>query len=243
MNKILALWQSSFFVNSRKEAHIPSEKWGDLKIRLLSLALFLPIIAFCLYKGSPYFELLTAVIFVLLLHEWKNLFNDSPVAKNLYLKWGGYFLIPLSLSMYIFIFHLFSSFFIFWLIFLSSLADTSAYIFGRLMGGPKLAPQISPGKTWSGFIAGVCIPVLLASPIAHILGVASYFSFPPSLIASLLVLSGHGGDLLESKVKRYLGRKDSGSILPGHGGLLDRLDSLLGMSVAWGVLFLLGFFK
>ena len=104
------------------------------------------------------------------------------------------------------------------------LGDISAYFTGRLLKGPKLAPSISPGKTWSGFIGGITIPVFFFS------GLALFFlpSFSRSFTFFLTVLSfsAHMGDLLESKMKRHFGIKDSGCCFPGHGGLLDRLDSV-----------------
>ncbi len=104
-------------------------------------------------------------------------------------------------------------------------ADTAAYIGGRVAGGPKLAPRISPKKTWSGFLAGTLTPVLVGYAFAGSLGGTS----PPalSLVALVLALACQAGDLAESAVKRHLGIKDMGRLIPGHGGLFDRIDSLL----------------
>ncbi len=100
--------------------------------------------------------------------------------------------------------------------------DTGALVFGKLIGGKKLAPSISPGKTIAGTIGGsVC------AAIVYGLYIAFYdFSMLPAMLFAF-VFSGvaHGGDLLESFVKRRFGRKDSGSLIPGHGGVLDRVDS------------------
>ena len=103
--------------------------------------------------------------------------------------------------------------------------DTGALIFGNLIGGPRLAPRISPGKTWAGTIGGsvlgaavfaFCVHIIPGSPILT----ALLFGFLFSFVA-------HGGDLLESFVKRRFGVKDSGAVIPGHGGILDRIDSTL----------------
>jgi phosphatidate cytidylyltransferase len=106
-------------------------------------------------------------------------------------------------------------------------ADITAYLVGSLIGRRKLAPRISPGKTWEGTIAG-----LLASAIAVWFVGTQVFS--PALPAEILVPvalaigpAGLLGDLLESGLKRAAGVKDSGTIFPGHGGVLDRIDSLL----------------
>jgi phosphatidate cytidylyltransferase len=108
-------------------------------------------------------------------------------------------------------------------------SDIGAYAVGRLLGGPKLAPSISPGKTWSGSLGG-----LVSAALAGI-AVAACFSsgFSPSHVVELAIGIGivsQAGDLLESVLKRRFGVKDSGSILPGHGGLLDRLDALLAVA-------------
>jgi phosphatidate cytidylyltransferase len=99
--------------------------------------------------------------------------------------------------------------------------DIGAYLVGRWIGGPRLAPSISPGKTWSGAIGGAALAVLA--------GVAAGLENPGHAAALALVLSivSEAGDLLESAIKRHFGAKDSGWIIPGHGGLLDRLDGVL----------------
>ncbi len=104
--------------------------------------------------------------------------------------------------------------------------DSGAYFFGKFFGKKKLAPVLSPGKTWVGFYGG-CASGLLAGAF-----VSSFFSldlltWQAMLIGILLSLSGQLGDLAESMLKREAGVKDSGRLIPGHGGLLDRLDSLL----------------
>ncbi|HEU4477123.1 MAG TPA: phosphatidate cytidylyltransferase [Pyrinomonadaceae bacterium] len=105
-------------------------------------------------------------------------------------------------------------------------ADTAAYYVGRALGKHKLAPSISPGKTWEG-VAGGFVAGLLMATIAH------YWFFPelPLKIAlplaAVMVVVGILGDLTESALKRGSGAKDAAKLLPGHGGILDRLDSLL----------------
>ena len=105
-------------------------------------------------------------------------------------------------------------------------ADTGAYYVGRAIGKHKLAPAISPGKTWEGVAGGVVVGLVLAT-VAH-------FWFFPELplkwtlpLAAVMIVLGILGDLTESALKRAAGAKDAAKILPGHGGALDRLDSLL----------------
>lgn len=105
-------------------------------------------------------------------------------------------------------------------------ADTGAYYVGRAIGKHKLAPTISPGKTWEGVIGGMAAGLLMAT-LAH-----SWFfrEFPLKWmlpLAAVMVIVGILGDLTESAMKRGAGAKDAAKLLPGHGGLLDRLDSLL----------------
>lgn len=108
-------------------------------------------------------------------------------------------------------------------------SDIGAYIVGRLIGGPKLAPAISPGKTWSGALGG-----LICAPLAALAVAAAFSSEIPFAQVMLLGLGlgivSQAGDLLESGLKRHFGVKDSGRIIPGHGGLLDRVDALLAVA-------------
>lgn len=105
-------------------------------------------------------------------------------------------------------------------------SDTGAYYTGRAIGKHKLAPSISPGKTWEG-VAGSVVVALGLAAVAH-------FTFFPELplrwalpLAAVMILLGILGDLTESALKRGAGTKDAANLLPGHGGILDRLDSLL----------------
>lgn len=102
--------------------------------------------------------------------------------------------------------------------------DSAAYLFGRWIGGPKLAPRISPKKTWAGFAGGVISAALVALVFGFFAGM---FSLWLAVVAIVLAMIAQGGDLGESAIKRVFGRKDSSSLIPGHGGVLDRLDGLI----------------
>lgn len=113
--------------------------------------------------------------------------------------------------------------------------DIAAYFTGRALGGPKLAPSISPKKTWSGFIGGLIAGTLagwlvfvMASSLGSELPFGTAGAFVISAVASVL---GQSGDLAESAFKRHFGVKDSGRLIPGHGGFLDRLDAFWAVSV------------
>ena len=103
--------------------------------------------------------------------------------------------------------------------------DTMAYIFGSLIGKHKMIERISPGKTWEGFFGGLIFTMATILIINQIFFDLDMISL--GIIVLVIVLSGTIGDLLESKLKREAGVKDSGTVIPGHGGVLDRIDSLL----------------
>ena len=109
--------------------------------------------------------------------------------------------------------------------------DTGAYMFGRLIGGPKLAPNISPNKTWAGAIGGAAASIAAGLAMAFLAMNVLYDSQPSvlmvSLVAFVVAVVAQLGDLAESAFKRSVGVKDSGNLIPGHGGALDRLDGFL----------------
>lgn len=109
-------------------------------------------------------------------------------------------------------------------------ADSAAYAGGKLIGGPKLAPRVSPKKTWAGFVSGLVFSGIVGFLAGALIldGNALALAF----VAMVLALAGILGDLLESGVKRRFNAKDASNLIPGHGGLLDRIDGLLIASLA-----------
>ena len=106
--------------------------------------------------------------------------------------------------------------------------DSGAYLIGRKIGKNKLAPHISPNKTWEGSIGGSLSAVVIVGAYLYFVQAAFPYSFSTMLLWTLVFsVGGQLGDLIESAFKRHYGVKDSGKILPGHGGILDRFDSLL----------------
>ena len=103
--------------------------------------------------------------------------------------------------------------------------DVGAYAAGRTIGGPRLWPRISPSKTWAGLVGGAMAAVLFAGITVAVIGDARLVVLLP--LAVVLALTAQAGDLLESSVKRRFDVKDSGALIPGHGGVLDRLDGQL----------------
>jgi phosphatidate cytidylyltransferase len=111
--------------------------------------------------------------------------------------------------------------------------DTGALVFGKLIGGKKLAPKLSPGKTWAGTIGGSITAMVVFGLYIALFG---FNAMSAMLFAFVFSLVAHAGDLFESLVKRRFGYKDSGGLIPGHGGVLDRVDSLFAASVVLALL-------
>ncbi|MDS4073956.1 MAG: phosphatidate cytidylyltransferase [Defluviicoccus sp.] len=127
---------------------------------------------------------------------------------------------------------------ILWLFVVIWTTDIGAYTIGRLVGGPKLAPRISPNKTWSGFFGGLGVAIVCGSLLLVEL---ELMAGPGAIFASGgISLVGQAGDLLESWIKRRFGVKDTGKLIPGHGGLLDRVDSLITASVVTALFVVMG---
>ena len=115
-----------------------------------------------------------------------------------------------------------------WVLFVFALvwmADIGAFFFGRRFGRVRLAPEVSPGKTWEGVLGGIAVSSLVA-----VAGSAWFHVSWPIFVPLCLAAVGFSiiGDLTESLLKRFAGVKDSGSVFPGHGGVMDRIDSLTG---------------
>lgn len=119
---------------------------------------------------------------------------------------------------------------VFWLLAVVWAIDTAAYVAGKTIGGPKLAPRISPKKTWAGLIGGVAAALVVGAVTALIVG--SDRIWQVAFLSGALAIVEQIGDMAESFAKRRFGVKDSGNLIPGHGGLLDRLDGMLAVVVA-----------
>jgi len=111
-----------------------------------------------------------------------------------------------------------------YLVFLTEMNDIAQYVFGKLFGRKKIVPTMSPNKTWAGFLGGFATTIALALALRFLSG----FSIPYSIAAGCIIsVAGFIGDVVISAVKRDIGVKDSGNLIPGHGGILDRVDSLV----------------
>jgi len=125
---------------------------------------------------------------------------------------------------------------VFWVMAVTWATDIFAYFAGRAIGGPKLAPRVSPNKTWAGLAGGMAGAALAGWGVAWLFDLG----FPFQWIGAPMAVVAQAGDLYESWLKRRAGVKDSGSLLPGHGGVLDRLDGLLAVAFATILLLMAG---
>lgn len=117
-----------------------------------------------------------------------------------------------------------------WLIVVVIASDVAGYFAGRLLGGPKFWPRVSPKKTWSGTVAGWVLAALVGWAFMGPLGAGAVLI----VLSVFLALAGQLGDIAESAIKRHRGVKDSSNLIPGHGGVLDRFDALIAVvALAW----------
>ncbi len=119
---------------------------------------------------------------------------------------------------------------ILWLIAVVWATDIMAFVTGKAIGGPKLAPSVSPNKTWSGLAGGVAAAAVVGALAAHLVE-EQWSMLGLALFSATVALAAQAGDLWESSLKRRFGAKDAGQIIPGHGGLLDRVDGLLAATI------------
>ncbi len=190
---------------------------NELTKRTLTGIILLALLTYSiLYAPSWVFPLLAALILgIILLTEWPRLFDYK---KPLFWLMLPYLLIPFSLMSILQLegYRLLN----FLLILMVAAHDTGSYIIGKRWGKYKIVPTISPGKTWEGFIGGCAVTFLVALLFFSFYQLPSFtFLFLFSLTVSTLAFLG---DIFESYLKRRAHLKDSGTILPGHGGLLDR---------------------
>ncbi|MFA5316570.1 MAG: phosphatidate cytidylyltransferase [Dehalococcoidales bacterium] len=121
---------------------------------------------------------------------------------------------------------------VFFALTVNAFSDSAAYMVGRVWGRHRLAPNISPRKTWEGAAGGVIGAVISGAALFYLLDLPASFSIGHALVLGILIsLAGQMGDLVESLFKRNMSTKESGNLLPGHGGFLDRLDSIVFVGV------------
>ena len=206
----------------------------DLVKRILSGFLFAPMIALVLILSENNFRILCWLAYLVIAFE-----IFSPKVKGHYVsRCLALIFCFLGMKSFICCREHFGAMGCIFLICISSFTDMGGYFFGKMFKGPKLCPKISPNKTWSGFFGGI----LLANLCVLFIKFFAPTSVSDSVFylqfwgVELLILSAVLGDLLESLFKRHIGVKDMSKLFPGHGGLLDRLDSLLMVSMVFALI-------
>lgn len=196
-------------------------RWSDLAVRTGAGAVLATIVLAAVWIGGVPFVVLVALGGVILLREWTRMTAPSPA-----LFWRPlglvYATVP-SVALIWLRLETGSVWLVLGLLLVVWATDICAYFAGRLIGGPKLAPRWSPNKTWAGLggaMAG-------AAAVAAFMGSQGLWSAGAWPWAALLAVVAQAGDLAESAMKRHFGVKDSGSLIPGHGGLMDRVDGLV----------------
>ena len=244
-------------------------RWSDLRLRVASAAVLVPVAIACLWYGGFPFVLLVAVAAAGMGTEWGTISGGAPTrwpglllpaelaaaaviagsgqpggaalvllataallialskGRRFWSAAGVLYLGPTAIALPWLRADLSAGFDnVLFLLLLVWASDIGAYLVGRCIGGPKLAPRISPGKTWSGAVGGLVAAVGVAWLAAALLRPPAA-PWPTVPLAAALGIAAQAGDLFESWVKRHFGVKDSGRSIPGHGGLLDRLDAAL----------------
>ena len=207
---------------------------NDLAIRSLSAVAMMIVALAAALQGGYFFAILVAAAATAMFYEWMRIVRGWGPAWSI----GGFFyaLVPAIALLWVRDRADHGLALLLWVFIVTWTTDIAAYFVGRAIGKRKLAPSISPGKTVEGLVGGMAGAALFAGAWAFATGL------PPALFlhAPLFALAAQLGDLFESKMKRRAGVKDSGDWLPGHGGILDRLDGLVPVAILTAVAQLAG---
>jgi phosphatidate cytidylyltransferase len=189
---------------------------SELQTRIISAIILASATLVIFWWSAESFALLCAIAALILLKEWRALTRHRhPLFLPLGVVYIGAACVSLIYLRYEHMAILLAVFVIVWT------GDIAAYLVGRRFGRHKVAPSISPGKSWEGFVAAILASAYVASVLGNIAPLSH------AAWGALLAILGLGGDLFESALKRRAGVKDSGTLIPGHGGLFDRVDALL----------------
>lgn len=197
-------------------------RFQGLLLRIVSAVILAPLCVAAIWIGFPWVDLLAAVAAPIMTAEWIRLTAGRPVARVFAILYGLAAVVAL-----LWLRHqpTFGRETVIWIMVCVWATDIGAYFAGSLIGGAKLAPAISPNKTWAGLIGGMCCSAIMSSACGLVFGIGTLVGL--AVVGALIAVVSQAGDLLESAAKRRAGVKDSGHVIPGHGGLLDRIDGLI----------------
>lgn len=207
---------------------------SDLMVRAISALVMFAIAGVALWLGGIAFGLLLMLVGALTLVEWFGLLRGMAVGDGLklLLRVVGPVLIGVAIAGLWFVRENLGVTAALWILGMVWATDIGAYAAGRAFGGARLAPSISPGKTWSGLIGGMIAALVASATIGDRAGIAGV----PLWIGLFMGLIAQLGDLFQSWMKRRAGVKDSGKLIPGHGGAFDRVDGLIPVAFILGLL-------
>jgi phosphatidate cytidylyltransferase len=202
-------------------------RFRGLLLRILSAVVLGPLLLAAVWFGFPWIDLVAALVAPLLVRELSRLTQGRPVVRL-----SGFVYVLAAVVALLWLRHQpeMGRETVIWMLACTWATDIGAYFVGASAGGPKLAPRISPSKTWSGLIGGMAWAAVASAATGLAFGLGSTFSL--AAIGAALAIVAQLGDLAESALKRSAGVKDSGGLIPGHGGLLDRVDGLVAVLVA-----------
>ncbi|MEK6745714.1 MAG: phosphatidate cytidylyltransferase [Pseudomonadota bacterium] len=217
------------FLTRIKSALLDKEKWAGLGVRVISGAVLATLVLILLWVGSFPFAFIVFLAALQMLREWDHL------TKNEDSMWGvaGLFYVAVPCASIVWMRNLqienienAGLYIVLYILFCVWATDIGAYFSGRIIGGPKLAPSLSPNKTWAG-LGGGMVAAGITGGLCHL-----FSPYPTTVLSSIifgivLAVAAQAGDLFESWIKRRAGVKDSSTLIPGHGGLLDRVDGLM----------------
>ncbi len=206
---------------------------SNLALRIVSAAVLAPVAIAAAYFGGWPFALFWAAAAIAVVWEWTRLVKGPAWIAAGILYAAAMFMAPVLLRADA-AFGLLAIVLLFAIVWST---DIFGYFAGRAIGGPKLLPAVSPKKTWAGAIAGTLGAMIVAVLVARLFG--SFSTVAIAAVALLLSVCAQAGDLFESWVKRKFGVKDSSQLIPGHGGVMDRLDGFWAAAVVGCVIGLL----
>ncbi len=210
----------------------PTVHWSKkpLTLRIISAAVLIPIVVAVVFAGGIAWMLLVLLFSGVMIVEWCKIASRKPGAMPWYVLGLAYVFIPCAALIWLRNDPNVGLQQILWIVALVIAADTGAYIAGRSIGGPKLAPRVSPNKTWAG-LGGAVVSAAIVGAITALLMDLPSLAILTAISAGLAVIE-QAGDLAESAFKRHFGVKDASNIIPGHGGALDRVDGLIAVAAA-----------